>query len=220
MNALENTLTLPARSAEPRPPRSARVLLALLEKIAHGTLEVRLPDGSQQRFGQPGQHRRDARNRCLVGLRQRAGTGRCRLRRSLDHRRLEQSGPHRPADGAGQQSSGNSRRGLRSMVGPAGSTSAASSERQHARRLSPQHHGALRLGQRLLPPLARSDDELFERPLLDRRAACHGRRTARQVQRILQRSTPALANACWKSAVAGVALPKPRHARPASKSSD
>jgi cyclopropane-fatty-acyl-phospholipid synthase len=56
MSALENTLTLPARSATPRPPRSARVLLALLEKITHGALEVRLPDGSQQRFGQPGQH--------------------------------------------------------------------------------------------------------------------------------------------------------------------
>jgi len=56
MNALENTLTLPTRSAERRLPRSARVVLALLEKIAQGTLEVRLPDGSQQRFGQPGQH--------------------------------------------------------------------------------------------------------------------------------------------------------------------
>ena len=55
MNALENTLTLPARSAERRPSRSARVILSLLEKIAHGTLEVRLPDGSRQRFGQPGQ---------------------------------------------------------------------------------------------------------------------------------------------------------------------
>ncbi|MBK7674816.1 MAG: class I SAM-dependent methyltransferase [Candidatus Accumulibacter sp.] len=56
MNALENTLTLPTRSTERRLPRSARVVLALLEKIAQGTLEVRLPDGSQQRFGQPGQH--------------------------------------------------------------------------------------------------------------------------------------------------------------------
>jgi cyclopropane-fatty-acyl-phospholipid synthase len=54
MNVMENTLTLPATSAARRVPRSARVLLALLERIEHGTLELRLPDGSRQRFGEAG----------------------------------------------------------------------------------------------------------------------------------------------------------------------
>lgn len=49
MNALQSTLTLQATPA--RTPRSAKAVLALLERIEHGTLEVRLPDGSQHRFG-------------------------------------------------------------------------------------------------------------------------------------------------------------------------
>ena len=54
MNVMESTLTLPATSAARQMPRNARVLMALLERIEHGTLEVRLPDGSRQRFGEPG----------------------------------------------------------------------------------------------------------------------------------------------------------------------
>ena len=56
MNAMESTLSsslaLPGTRA--RTPRSARVVLALLEQIEHGTLELRLPDGSQHRFGEAG----------------------------------------------------------------------------------------------------------------------------------------------------------------------
>ncbi|WP_291992420.1 cyclopropane-fatty-acyl-phospholipid synthase family protein [Candidatus Accumulibacter sp. ACC003] len=52
MNASENTLTFPAAIAAKRMPRSARAVLALLDKIAHGALEVRLPDGDRLRFGQ------------------------------------------------------------------------------------------------------------------------------------------------------------------------
>jgi cyclopropane-fatty-acyl-phospholipid synthase len=56
MNGLDHTLALlPARTAGRRLPRSARVVLALLERIDHGSLELRLPDGSQQRLGQPGE---------------------------------------------------------------------------------------------------------------------------------------------------------------------
>jgi hypothetical protein len=58
-----------AHPALPRPrpsaqPRSARGVLALLERIEHGTLELRLPDGSQQRFGQAG-HAQGRRSRSL-----------------------------------------------------------------------------------------------------------------------------------------------------------
>jgi cyclopropane-fatty-acyl-phospholipid synthase len=52
---MESTLTLPSRRPAAQ-PRSAGSVLALLERIEHGSLEVRLPDGSQQRFGQAGQH--------------------------------------------------------------------------------------------------------------------------------------------------------------------
>jgi len=56
MNAMESTLSsslaLPGTRA--RTPRSARVVLALLERMEHGTLELRLPDGSQHRFGEAG----------------------------------------------------------------------------------------------------------------------------------------------------------------------
>ena len=54
MNSLDNTLTLPTTSTARAIPRGARVVFALLERISHGTLDIRLPDGSQQRFGQPG----------------------------------------------------------------------------------------------------------------------------------------------------------------------
>ncbi len=43
MNLMQNTCTLPASAT--RRPRNAKAVLALLEKIAHGTLEIRLPDG-------------------------------------------------------------------------------------------------------------------------------------------------------------------------------
>ncbi|MQM32496.1 MAG: SAM-dependent methyltransferase, partial [Candidatus Accumulibacter phosphatis] len=53
MNALENVLTLPVATAGKPMPRSARAILALLEGLEHGSLEVRLPDGASLRFGQP-----------------------------------------------------------------------------------------------------------------------------------------------------------------------
>ncbi|MEI7613584.1 MAG: cyclopropane-fatty-acyl-phospholipid synthase family protein [Betaproteobacteria bacterium] len=54
MNAQQNTLNYsPSRSAS-SPPRNAIAVLNLLEKIRHGTLEVRLPDGSHRCFGQGG----------------------------------------------------------------------------------------------------------------------------------------------------------------------
>ena len=49
-NTFENTLNVPTRAAGL--PRNARVVLGLLEKIAHGTLELRLPDGSYLRCGE------------------------------------------------------------------------------------------------------------------------------------------------------------------------
>lgn len=54
MTSMESTLALPSRSAAKPQPRSAGAVLALLEGIEHGALEIRLPDGSQQRFGQVG----------------------------------------------------------------------------------------------------------------------------------------------------------------------
>ncbi len=56
MNAMESTLSssLALGGTRARTPRSARVVLALLERIEHGTLELRLPDGSQHRFGEAG----------------------------------------------------------------------------------------------------------------------------------------------------------------------
>ncbi|MBO3704378.1 MAG: class I SAM-dependent methyltransferase, partial [Candidatus Accumulibacter sp.] len=52
MNTMENTLSLPAASGRKTLPRSARAVLALLEGIEHGRLEVRLPDGGRPCFGQ------------------------------------------------------------------------------------------------------------------------------------------------------------------------
>ncbi|RDE49377.1 MAG: class I SAM-dependent methyltransferase [Candidatus Accumulibacter meliphilus] len=52
MNALENVLTLPVATAGKPMPRSARAILALLEGLEHGSLEVRLPDGASLHFGQ------------------------------------------------------------------------------------------------------------------------------------------------------------------------
>jgi len=46
MNVTQNTISLPASASAARLPRSARTVLKLLEKISHGTLEVRLPDGA------------------------------------------------------------------------------------------------------------------------------------------------------------------------------
>jgi len=55
-----NTRTLPhaqaqtvGRASTPRLPAAARALLALLERLQTGHLELHLPDGSVRRFGQP-----------------------------------------------------------------------------------------------------------------------------------------------------------------------
>ena len=54
MNVMQNTLSLPATASATRLPRSARAVLRLLEKIGHGTLEVRVPDGAHLCFGNGG----------------------------------------------------------------------------------------------------------------------------------------------------------------------
>jgi cyclopropane-fatty-acyl-phospholipid synthase len=54
MNALQNTLTLSPVASDPRQPRNARVVLDLLERIKHGTLELFLPDGGYLRCGSGG----------------------------------------------------------------------------------------------------------------------------------------------------------------------
>lgn len=43
--------TLPAQSSR-NAPRSARIALSMLERLAHGTLRLRLPDGSTRSFGE------------------------------------------------------------------------------------------------------------------------------------------------------------------------
>ena len=54
MNALQNTLP-PAAAMSASPwPRNARALLGLLEKISHGRLEIRLPDGGLWSCGDGG----------------------------------------------------------------------------------------------------------------------------------------------------------------------
>ena len=59
MSALENTLLLPAgassSSAVGAMPRSAKAVLGLFDRIAHGVLEIRLPGGAHLRFGERGQ---------------------------------------------------------------------------------------------------------------------------------------------------------------------
>jgi cyclopropane-fatty-acyl-phospholipid synthase len=54
MNALQNTLNLAPTTRVGQYPAEARAVLGLLESIRHGTLEVRLPDGSQVCCGQGG----------------------------------------------------------------------------------------------------------------------------------------------------------------------
>jgi cyclopropane-fatty-acyl-phospholipid synthase len=54
MNALQNTLTLSPSASDRRQPRNARAVLALLEKIGHGTLELTLPDGAHLCCGNGG----------------------------------------------------------------------------------------------------------------------------------------------------------------------
>lgn len=55
MSALDNALSLPLAASLPtRLPRSARTVLALLDTLQVGSLEIRLPDGSQLHCGRPG----------------------------------------------------------------------------------------------------------------------------------------------------------------------
>ena len=54
MNVMQNTLSLTAPASATRLPRNARAVLKLLEKISHGTLEVRLPDGGHLCCGNGG----------------------------------------------------------------------------------------------------------------------------------------------------------------------
>jgi len=54
MNAMQDTLVLPRAPTSKAQPRNARAVLGLLEKIGHGTLEVRLPDGGHLCCGNGG----------------------------------------------------------------------------------------------------------------------------------------------------------------------
>jgi len=55
MNAMDNALRLPLATPSPASlPRSARSVLMLLDAVQTGSLEIRLPDGSQVRCGQTG----------------------------------------------------------------------------------------------------------------------------------------------------------------------
>jgi len=54
MNALQDTLVLSRAPTSKAQPRNARAVLGLLEKISHGTLEVRLPDGGHLCCGSGG----------------------------------------------------------------------------------------------------------------------------------------------------------------------
>jgi len=47
-----NTTTLPRQGVPAGAPAAARTVLALLQRIEHGTLSVQLPDGTMRRFGQ------------------------------------------------------------------------------------------------------------------------------------------------------------------------
>ena len=57
MTSMQNTLDLSSSALsprQPRPPRNARTVLGLLEKVRQGTLELRLPDGGQLCCGNGG----------------------------------------------------------------------------------------------------------------------------------------------------------------------
>ena len=54
MNTLQNTLNVSADASDNSRPKNALTILSLLEKISHGTLEVRLPDGGLVCCGQGG----------------------------------------------------------------------------------------------------------------------------------------------------------------------
>ena len=51
MTVQQNTLVFPAMACKTSWPRAARAVLGLLQKIRHGMIDVRLPDGSQVRCG-------------------------------------------------------------------------------------------------------------------------------------------------------------------------
>ena len=77
------------------PPMAARAVLKMLERLAHGRLQLTLPDGATLDFGRrrPGREHRSAR---LARVQAHPGLGRHRLCRRLDGRRLDQQ-PTRPA---------------------------------------------------------------------------------------------------------------------------
>jgi len=54
MNAMQDTFVLPLAPTSKAVPRNARAVLGLLQKISHGTLEVRLPDGGHLCCGSGG----------------------------------------------------------------------------------------------------------------------------------------------------------------------
>jgi cyclopropane-fatty-acyl-phospholipid synthase len=54
MNTMQDTLDLSSSAMARRQPRNARAVLGLLERLSHGTLEVRLPDGGHLCFGNGG----------------------------------------------------------------------------------------------------------------------------------------------------------------------
>ena len=163
---MNNTLIL--RGA-PSLARDTRLVFALLEGLHGGLLEIRLPDGTSP----PVRRRASTASRCRCTTRRCSAPVLARGDIGLAEAYLDGQwdSPDVTAllHAAGEESRRAQARGLRLVARAAGRTPAPLAEPQQPRRQQAQHHGALRPRQRLLPPVARRDDELFERDLYRRR---------------------------------------------------
>ncbi len=191
MTSLDTSLFAPSS----RMPAAARVLVALLARLAYGAVELVAPDGARRAFGPGGAPAPHARGvpavlavPRLAGRRRRAEGRRRRVRRKLHRRPLGHAGPHAAPHGAGGEPAGTRARVPRALVDALAAAPQALHELQHATAGAPQHRRALRPRQRLLPAVARPDDVVFVGAVRRRLHALDGRRATGEVRAAARRA--------------------------------
>ena len=153
------TVRSAAAAAGPGPPVAA----SCSRKLAQGELVVRTPVGTAAhvRAG-PGRRRpRRVSFFRLAARARRAARRRRRLRRSLHRRSLDDARSAGAPDAARAQRGGDRARVSRHALAAMAFPPAALAQCQHEAAGEAQHRRPLRPRQRLLPTVARSDDDLF-----------------------------------------------------------
>ena len=186
---------------------AGRIGLAAASRIRRGCLTVQLPDGSRRVFGD-----RDSELRGEMHIHDLEALRRLLLGGEVGGGEAYMDGLWSSPDLVALISLAVANRtdlalskGWWRLPAKVGRTIAHRRNRNTKRWRAAQHHGPLRPGQRLLPPLARRDDDLLERRLRDRPSSRWPTPSATSTAAWPSWPASSAGSTCWRSAPAGAA---------------